>query len=110
MCSQSDDPSTYLALPTEPTPEATEALATALLASGLMRRLDEYARHAYPATMFSAPLDELAQDWTTHILAALPPGTVLTTVDDVARRLREREVLSRLGYRAEAKRLLGLTE
>ena len=93
MCSQDDDPSQHMA----PTPEAIEALATALGEVDLTPK-------GHP----SNPL------WAAAILAALPPGTVLTTVDDVARRLCDwpwpAPPCGDPAHTAEAKRLLGVTE
>jgi hypothetical protein len=97
-----------------PTPEAT----------GRVTPVDALAVALYLVTQEPPDLDwEACAD---AILAALPPGTVLTTVDDVARRLHEhcnnpetaawaKERGFTYGHdpeahTAEAARLLGVTE
>lgn len=84
-----------------PTPEATEALGQALMRTAQAR-------------VAALSYDDEAED----ILVALPEGTVLTTVDDVARRLCAASVRVEVhdwrdpcdSHRAEAKRLLGVEE
>ena len=51
-----------------------ERLARALVASDLIRRYDEYARAAYPATMTRDHIDTLAREWAAHVRAALRDG------------------------------------
>ena len=87
-----------------PTPEATEALAKVLW--------EQHWSVEHNGRVTGAPPNHVI----AAVLAALPPGTVPTTVDEVAQRLcitlsGDFDACPRKElHRAEAKRLLGVTE